>query len=53
MNRLPGANLFVRLEGDVAADHVVQQDAQGPDGRAGPFVSVERYPFGWCVDTGT
>jgi len=32
--KLGSADLSVALEGDVAAHHVVEEDAQGPDGEA-------------------
>ena len=32
-------DLLVTLEGDVPADHVIQQDAQGPDGGRLPVVA--------------
>ena len=47
------ANLFVRLEGDVPDDHVVQEDPQAPDGGLIAVVLVALDPFGWSVDTGS
>ena len=32
--KLGSADLSVALEGDVAAHHVIEEDAQGPDGEA-------------------
>ena len=43
---LGGADLLVLLEGDVAADHVVEEDAQGPHGGRRPVVPVEADPLG-------
>ena len=45
-------DLLVRLEGDVAADHVEQEDAQGPDGGQLPVVSVVSDPLGRSVHPG-
>ena len=43
------ADLFVGLEGDVAAHHVIKQDPQAPDRGSGAVVTVESNPFGWSV----
>ena len=37
---LGGANLLVLLKRDVPADHVIEQDAQGPHGGRRPVVAV-------------
>ena len=39
------ADLLVLLEGDVAADHVVEEDAQRPHGGRRAVVSVETDPL--------
>ena len=46
------ADLVVCLEGDVAADHVVKEDAQGPDGGLGAQVPRTPDPLGRGVDPG-
>ena len=46
------ADLLVGLEGDVAADHVVEEDAQGPDGGLGAQVARTPDPLGRGVDPG-
>ena len=46
------ADLVVCLEGDVAADHVVEEDAQGPDGGLGAQVPRTPDPLGRGVDPG-
>ena len=46
-------DLFVRLEGDVATDHVEEEDAQGPDGGELPVVSVVSDPLWRGVHPGT
>ena len=49
----PGlADLPLRLEGDVAAEHVVQQDAEGPHGRRVAAVPAQPDPLGRGVDQG-
>ena len=53
MQSLAWTDLFVRLEGDVATDHVVEEDAQGPDGGAGTLVPVKGDPFRRGVDSGS
>ena len=45
-------DLLVRLEGDVAADHVKQEDAQGPDSGQLTVVSVMSDPLWWSVHPG-
>ena len=47
------ADVLVGLEGDVAADHVVEEDAKGPDGRLLAQVAAEPHPFRWGVDSGS
>ena len=49
----PEQDLGVRLEGDVATDHVMQEDTQGPD--CHPICSVAPVldPLGRGVDTGS
>ena len=39
------ADLLVRLEGDVAADHVEEEDAEGPDGGELAVVTVLADPL--------
>ena len=39
------ADLLVRLEGDVSADHVEEEDAEGPDGGELPVVTVLADPL--------
>ena len=39
------ADLLVRLEGDVAADHVEEEDAEGPDGGELAVVTVLTDPL--------
>ena len=46
---LSAADLVVLLEGDVAADHVEEKDAEGPDGEGGGAVAVAADPLGRCV----
>ena len=46
------ADLLVGLEGDVPADHVVQQDSQAPDGGLFAVVVAMSDPFGGRVDPG-
>ena len=48
-----GADLLVRLKGDVAADHVIEEDPEGPDGGLVAVVLVALDPFGGRVDSGT
>ena len=50
--QLRAADLLVALEGDVAADHVVQEDAQGPHGGQLPVVSVVSDPLGRRIHPG-
>ena len=46
------ADLLVRLEGDVPADHVVEEDSQGPDGGGIAVILTEQDPLGGSVDAG-
>ena len=46
------ADLLVLLEGDVAADHVVEEDAQGPDCQRVAVVSAAADPLWRRVHTG-
>ena len=46
------ADLLVLLEGDVAADHVVEEDAQGPDGQRVAVVAAAANPFRRRVHSG-
>lgn len=46
-------NLLVALEGDVAADHGEEQDAQRPDGEGDGLVGVRQDPLRWAVHPGT
>jgi hypothetical protein len=50
---LGAADLVVLFEGDVAADHVEEQDAEGPDGEGGGTVAVAADPLRRCVHSGT
>ena len=50
--QLGEADLLVRLEGDVAADHVEQEDAEGPDGGRLAPVLAETDPLRGGVDSG-
>ncbi len=45
--------LLVRLEGNVSADHVVEQDAEGPDGGFVPVVLATLDPLRRGVYAGT
>ena len=46
-------DLLVRLEGDVAADHVEQEDAEGPDSGQLTVVSVVSDPLWRSINPGT
>ena len=46
------ADLLVLLEGDVAADHVVEEDAQGPHSQRVAVVAATADPLWWSVDPG-
>ena len=46
------ADVLVPLEGDVAADHVKEEDAQGPDSSRLPLVASLANPLRWRVDSG-
>ena len=46
------ADLLVLLEGDVAADYVVEEPAQGPDGQRVAVVAAASDPFWRSVDPG-
>ena len=50
---LGGADLLVLLERDVPADHVVEQDAQGPHGGWVAVVAVATDPLGRGIDSGS
>ena len=39
------ADLLIRLEWDVATDHVIQEDSQGPDGGGVSHVAAVADPF--------
>ena len=45
-------DLTVRLEGNVTADHVVEEDAEGPDGQAVRRVPPVLDPLRGSVDSG-
>ena len=47
------ADLLVLLEGDVAADHVVEEDAQRPHGGGVPVVAAAADPLGRGVHAGS
>ena len=47
------ADLLILFEGDVAADHVVEQDAQAPDGGGVGVVTGAADPFGRSVNAGS
>ena len=44
--KLCSTDLLVRLEGDVTADHVVEEDAHAPDGRLLAVVTTRANPLG-------
>ena len=46
------ADVLVLLEGDVAADHVEEEDAQGPDGQRVAVVAAAANPFWRRVHSG-
>ena len=46
-------DLLIRLEWDIPAHHVVEEDTEGPDGRSLPVVSTLLYPFGRSVHSGS
>lgn len=52
-DQLPGADLLVCGVGDVPAQHVVEQDAQGPDSQTRGLVFSVQDPLRWAVDTST
>lgn len=45
--------LLVTLERDVAADHVEEQHAQGPDGEGDSLVGLRQDPLRRTVDSGS
>jgi hypothetical protein len=47
------ADLLVLLEGDVPADHVVEEDAQAPDGSGNAVVAAIANPLWWSVNSGS
>ena len=47
------ADLFVLLKRDVAADHVVEKDAQAPNSGRDSVVSAVANPFWRCVNSGS
>ena len=47
------ADLLVLLEGNVAADHVEEEDAERPDGGRVPVVPAAADPLGGSVHAGT
>ena len=49
---LASAGVPVAGEGDVTAEHVVEEDAQGPDGQPVPSVAPLLDPLGRGVDPG-
>ena len=49
---LRAADLLVGLEGDVAADHVEEEDAERPDGGLLAAVAAVADPLRWRVDPG-
>ena len=50
--QLRAADLLVALEGDVPADHVKEEDAQGPHSGRLPLVASLANPLWWRVDPG-
>jgi len=44
-------DLGIGFEGNVSADHVIQQDAQAPNGQTVPFIASEFDPFWWGVNS--
>jgi len=49
-DQLPGADLLVCGVGDVPAQHIVEQDAQGPDSETRGLVFPLQDPLWWTVD---
>ena len=49
--QLGAADLLVALEGDVTADHVKEEDAQGPDSGRPPLVAALANPLWRRVNT--
>ena len=50
---LAGADGRVGLVGNVAAEHVVEEDAEGPDGHRAGVVAAAPDPLRRRVDTGS
>jgi len=50
---LCAADLVVSLKRNIAANHVVEEDAEGPDGEGSGAVAVAADPFGWGIHAGT
>ena len=44
-------DLLVLLEGNVTTDHVIEQNAHGPDGGGHAHVSPVVDPFRWRIDS--
>ena len=51
-DQLTGADLLVRLEGNVSVKHVVEQDSQAPDCKAVTRVLLQYRPLRWGIDSG-
>lgn len=47
---LSGADLLVLFEGDVSADHVIEEDSKRPDGSGVAMVTAAPNPFWWGID---
>ena len=46
-------DLIILFKGDVAADHVKEQDAQGPHSRGSAMVTMEANPLRWAIHAGS
>ena len=47
------ADLLILLEGDVAADHVVKEDAQAPNGGWDSVIAAVANPLGRSINSGS
>ena len=47
------ADLLILLEGDVAADHVVKEDAQAPDGGRDSVIAAVADPLWRSINSGS
>jgi hypothetical protein len=46
-------NLILIFKGNVAAEHIIKEDSQGPDGSGGCVENAALNPFGRTVDFGS